>query len=291
MIVLHIGLTVVSYTVKDIVDEHGYLRSIGEACTAKVKKDAMVSEAEALKQTQLKQTNAEEMKQTSALTNEVKILEQQFDFREKKLTFDKEVSEERAEADFAAELQRVKTRNEILAQKLKVQLTESQLQVDLALNEKEQTEYQFQIDVYKLANAELERAKILAEAHKKKLELEAEAEANALLLRGQANAYMIEKTGVAENEMIGQKAEALKSFNEAARMEMILEVLPKVAAEIAEPLTRCSKITMVSQGDGEIGANKLTNEILEIMSKVHNFAMDKLGSQTADDDNDQVSQL
>jgi flotillin len=274
------GLTVVSYTVKDIEDEYEYLRSLGEACTANVKKDAMVSETEALKETQLKQTEADEMKQSSALRNKIKMAQSHFDFREKKFTYDKEVREKIAEADFAAELQRVETRNQILKEKLKVQLEESRLQVELARNEMERTKSQFQIDVHKLADAEYRRAQILAEAHKDKVKVEAKAEADAVRMRGIANAYMIEKTGIAENEMLARKADVLKEFNAAARMDMILEALPKVAAEIAEPLSRCSKITMVSQGDGEIGASKLTNEILEIMHKVHH-TVEKMGSQSA----------
>lgn len=279
----YLGLTVVSYTVKDIIDEFGYLRSLGEASTAAVKKDAMVGETEALKETQLKQTEADEMKQSSALQNEIKTAESRYKFQEKKYTYDREVCEKRAEADFATELQRVETRNKILTKKLEVQLKESELQVELAKSEMERTKLQFEIDVHKLADAEYSRAKILADAHKQKIELEAAAEAEAVQLRGSANAYMIEKTGIAENEMLAKKADALKDFNAAARMDMILEALPKVAAEIAEPLSRCSKITMVSQGEGEVGANKLTNEILEIMSKVQ-FTVDKMGaSQTASD--------
>lgn len=41
-----------------------------------------------------------------------------------------------------------------------------------------------------------------------------------------------------------------------------------MAAEVAAPLSQVKKITMVSSGDGEIGASKLTGEVLDIMSKV-----------------------
>lgn len=41
-----------------------------------------------------------------------------------------------------------------------------------------------------------------------------------------------------------------------------------MAAEIAAPLSQCKKITMVSSGKGDIGASKLTNEIMSIMEKL-----------------------
>lgn len=41
-----------------------------------------------------------------------------------------------------------------------------------------------------------------------------------------------------------------------------------MAAEIAAPLTHTKKLTMVSVGKGEIGAAKVTSEILQVMEKL-----------------------
>lgn len=65
-----------------------------------------------------------------------------------------------------------------------------------------------------------------------------------------------------------KKAEAYREYREAAMVDMLLECLPKIAAEVAAPLSQAKKITMVSSGGGEIGAAKLTNEVLEIVNKV-----------------------
>ena len=45
-------------------------------------------------------------------------------------------------------------------------------------------------------------------------------------------------------------------------------MLPKVAAEVAAPLTNAKKITMISDGSSELGASKLTQEVLSIMDKI-----------------------
>ena len=42
----------------------------------------------------------------------------------------------------------------------------------------------------------------------------------------------------------------------------------QMAAEIAAPLSQAKKVTMVASGDGEVGAAKLTGEVLTIMAKV-----------------------
>ena len=45
-------------------------------------------------------------------------------------------------------------------------------------------------------------------------------------------------------------------------------MMPKVAAEVAAPLSRANKITMISDNQSDIGATKLTKEVLDIMSAI-----------------------
>ena len=45
-------------------------------------------------------------------------------------------------------------------------------------------------------------------------------------------------------------------------------MMPKVAAEVAAPLSRANKITMISDNSSDIGASKLTNEVLQIMGDI-----------------------
>lgn len=42
----------------------------------------------------------------------------------------------------------------------------------------------------------------------------------------------------------------------------------QVAAEVAAPLSQTKRVTMVSSGSGELGAAKLTGEILTIVARV-----------------------
>ena len=42
----------------------------------------------------------------------------------------------------------------------------------------------------------------------------------------------------------------------------------QIAAEVAAPLSGCNKIVMVSNGQGDVGASKITGEILDIVGRL-----------------------
>lgn len=98
--------------------------------------------------------------------------------------------------------------------------------------------------------------------------MEAEAEAEAIKVKGEAEAFAIEAKARAEAEQMAKKADAWKDYQDAAMVDMVLETLPKIAAEIAQPLAQAKKVTMVSSGKGEVGATKLTSEVMLIMEKL-----------------------
>lgn len=58
--------------------------------------------------------------------------------------------------------------------------------------------------------------------------LEAEAESEAVRLRGEAEAYAIEAKAKAEAEQMAKKAEAWREYKNAAMIDMLLDVIPKV---------------------------------------------------------------
>eukprot|EP00091_Calanus_sinicus_P014508 TRINITY_DN32075_c0_g1_i1.p2 TRINITY_DN32075_c0_g1~~TRINITY_DN32075_c0_g1_i1.p2 ORF type:complete len:153 (-),score=52.26 TRINITY_DN32075_c0_g1_i1:204-662(-) len=122
--------------------------------------------------------------------------------------------------------------------------------------------------VRKPAEAEKFRLETIADAEKQRIVLEAEAEAEAIQLRGEAEAYAIEVKAKAEAEQMAKKADAWKEYKEAALVDMMLKVLPQVAAEVSGPISNTRKITMVSTGDGPIGASKITGEVLDIMASL-----------------------
>ena len=47
-----------------------------------------------------------------------------------------------------------------------------------------------------------------------------------------------------------KKAEALKKYGKAAMAQMVVEILPKVAAEVAAPMERIGNISIIGGGQG-----------------------------------------
>ena len=54
-------------------------------------------------------------------------------------------------------------------------------------------------------------------------------------------------------------------------------IVVQVAAEIAAPLAQTKKVTMVSSGQGDVGAAKLTGEVMEIMEKLPTVVQNMTG--------------
>ncbi|KRF98019.1 uncharacterized protein Dwil_GK21951, isoform D [Drosophila willistoni] len=268
----NMGITVVSYTIKDLRDEEGaskgYLKSLGMARTAEVKRDARIGEAEARAEAHIKEAIAEEQRMAARFLNDTDIAKAQRDFELKKAAYDVEVQTKKAEAEMAYELQAAKTKQRIKEEQMQVKVIERTQEIAVQEQEIKRREQELEATVRRPAEAEKYRLEKLAEANKQRVVMEAEAEAESIKIRGEAEAFAIAAKAKAEAEQMAQKAEAYREYREAAMVEMLLETLPKVAAEVAAPLSQAKKITMVSSGQGDVGAAKLTGEVLQIVNKV-----------------------
>eukprot|EP00092_Neocalanus_flemingeri_P016214 GFUD01017552.1.p1 GENE.GFUD01017552.1~~GFUD01017552.1.p1 ORF type:complete len:430 (-),score=174.42 GFUD01017552.1:470-1759(-) len=264
----NMGIAVISYTLKDVRDEVGYLASLGQARTAQVKRDALIGEAEAKKESTIAEALAEEQRMESKLVNDTEIARSKRDFELKKAIYDTEVNTAKAEAEMAYSLQAAKVQAKIKEEEMQVKVVERMQNIAIQEQEIMRREKELDSKVRKPAEAEKYRLEKIAEAERQKVVLEAEAEAEATALRGEAEAYAIEVKAKAEAEQMAKKADAWKEYKEAALVDMMLKVLPKVAAEVAGPLSETNKITMVATGDGPIGASRVTNEVLDIMGSL-----------------------
>ncbi|XP_037906468.1 flotillin-1 isoform X4 [Hermetia illucens] len=269
---VNMGITVVSYTLKDIRDEEGdskgYLKSLGMARTAEVKRDARIGEAEARCDAQIKEAIAEEQRMAARFLNDTEIAKAQRDFELKKAAYDVEVQTKKAEAEMAYELQAAKTKQRIKEEQMQVKVVERTQEIAVQEQEMQRREKELEATVRRPAEAEKYRLEKIAEANRNRVILEAQAEAESIKIRGEAEAFAISAKAKAEAEQMAEKAEAWREYREAAMVDMILDTLPKIAAEVAAPLSQAKKITMVSSGQGDVGAAKLTEDVLQIVNKV-----------------------
>merc|ERR1712228_211576 len=190
------------------------------------------------------------------------------DYELKKAEFDKEVETKRAASVLAYDLQKAKTKQLIMEENSQIKVVERMQEIKIQEEEMARKQKELDAQVRQPAEADKFRMERLAEANKNKVVLEGEAEAESIRLRGEAEAFAIEAKARAEAEQMAKKADAWKDYEEAAKVSMVLEVLPRVAAECSAPLQNCQKIRVVASGSGDIGASKLTGEIVDIMGKL-----------------------
>lgn len=174
-------------------------------------------------------------------------------------------------------VQAASMQQKIKEQEIQVQVVERAQQIEIQEQEIMRKERELDSKVRKPAEAEKFKLEKLAAARKQVIVLEAEAAAEALQLKGEAEAFAIEAKAKAEAEQMAKKADAWNEYGKAAVVEMMLQTIPKVAAEVSAPLSRVNKVTMVANADSEIGASRMTDEVLSIVAKVPDMVQTMTG--------------
>src|SRR4051794_11018260 len=287
----NMGLGIVSFTIRDIRDSQGYLEALGKPRIAQVKRDAQIAQAEADRDAMIKSSQAQQAGQEAKFLADAKIAEAQRDYQMNVASYQASVNQKKAEADLAYDLQKYKTGQLVKAEEVQVNIIEKQKQIELQQQEILRKQRELEANVQKPADAERYKVEALASARKFQLEAEAAgaaaatkanglanadvtratglAEAEAQKARGLAEAAIIEAQGRATGEALKQKADAFKFYNEAAVIEMLVRVLPEIAAKISEPLSKTEKIVIINSGNGVGGgASKLTGDVTQIISQL-----------------------
>jgi flotillin len=287
----NMGLSIVSFTIRDIRDGQGYLEALGKPRIAQVKRDAQIAQAEADRDAMIRSSQAVQAGQEAKFAADSKIAEAQRDYQSNVAQYQAAVNQKKAEADLAYDLQKFKTGQLVKAEEVQVSIVEKQKQIELQQQEIQRKQRELEAMVQKPADAERYRVETLANARKFQLETEAAgaasatkatgfagadvvkatglAEADANKARGLAEADVIEAQGKATAEAMRVKAESFKQYNEAAVIEMIMRVLPDIAGKISEPLSKTEKMVIINAGNGPGGgASKLTGDVTTIISQL-----------------------
>ena len=277
----NMGLTIVSFTLRDIRDNQGYLDALGKPRTAQVKRDAIIAQAEADRDSTIKSAQANQAGQEAKFAADTKIAEANRDFQMKVAEYTASVNLKKADADLAYDLQRNKTNQSVKAEEIQVTVVEKQKMIEVQEKEILRKQKELEATVSRPADAERYRVQTLAEAEKFKLQTEAtgeaeakrqvgKGEADANKARGLAEADVILAQGTSTAEAMQKKADAWRAYNEAAVVQIFLENAPNLARAIAEPLAKTEKIVIVSTGgDGAgAGASKVTRDVANVMAQL-----------------------
>ena len=80
-----------------------------------------------------------------------------------------------------------------------------------------------------------------------------------------------------------KKAEAYAKYNKAAMAEMMIKVMPQVAAEIAKPLAQIDKITIIGgSSDGSGGVSSVADNVPTVMAKMFETMKEATGVDLAE---------
>ncbi|WP_143186348.1 flotillin family protein [Paenibacillus sp. P3E] len=281
------GLQIVSFTIKDVRDKHGYLEALGKPRIAAVKRDAEIAEAEALRDARIQKANAEEQGQKAELLRDTNIAEASKENQLKVAAFKRDQDTAKAEADQAYHIQEARAKQTVVEEQMKVELVRKEREIDLQAKEIQVREKQYDAEVKKKAEADRYAVEQAAEADKAKRmreadalqysietqaratseqkRLEGQAVADAELAKGKAESEVIRLRGLAEAEAKEKLAEAFQKFGEAAVLDIIVKMLPELAGRIAEPLASIDKLTVVDTGNGE-GAARVSNYVTQLMA-------------------------
>mgnify|MGYP001190485549 FL=1 len=281
------GLQIVSFTIKDVRDKHGYLEALGKPRIAAVKRDAEIAEAEAIRDARIQKARAEEEGQKAELLRDTNLAEATKEKELKVAAFKREQDMARAEADQAYAIQEARSRQSVVEEQMRVELVRKEREIDLEAKEILRREKQYDAEVKKKADAdryaveqaaEAEKARRLREADALQYRIEAEAKAQAEQKRleglavaeaerakGTAEAEVIRLRGLAEAEAKEKLAQAFEKFGEAAVLDIIVRMLPELAGKVAEPIAAIDRLTVVDTGHGE-GAARVSNYVTSLMA-------------------------
>lgn len=109
-----------------------------------------------------------------------------------------------------------------------MKIIEKNQDIEIQKEEIKRKEKELEATIKKGADAERYRLERLADANRQKIKLEAEAEAKAIELRSTAEAQAIEAKTTIESKILALKADAYREYESAAKIEMILNTLPRV---------------------------------------------------------------
>ncbi len=288
------GLVLDTFQIQDITDDGSYLADLGRPEAAKLIQIASIAEAEARQASEQSRIASEQ---------EIAIAQRQLALKVAEIKAETDAASARASA--AGPLAQADRDQAILAEQEKVAVRQAALkerQLDTEVRKpadaeryRVETEAEgrrnsqvFDADAAKKAaiakaEAEAERDRLTGVGEKSRREALAEAEAiegakrgeaekarrvaeaDALRAEGDAQAAAILATGEAEAEAMNKKAEAFAQYNEAAVLQMLMEMLPKLAAEVAAPMSNIDTLTVIStDGAGEL-PKQVSNNIFQTM--------------------------
>jgi flotillin len=293
------GLVLDTFQIQDITDEGSYLSDLGRPEAARIGQHAAIAEAEARRAAEQARLAAEQ---------EIAVAERELALKQSEILAETDAAA--AQAAASGPLARAERDQAILAEQEKVAVRQAALkerQLDTEVRKPADAE-RYRVEqqaegarsaaiaeadarraaAIAAAQADAEKARLTGEAEKARRSALADAEAiegtrrgeaerarrvaeaEALRAEGDAQAAAILATGEAEAEAMDKRAAAFSNYNQAAVLQMLVEVLPLVAREVAAPMAAIDKLTVVSTDGAAAIPKQVTDNLVQTMELLKN---------------------
>jgi len=284
-----LGIEIISCNIQNVTDKEGAIKDLGADNLARIKKDAAINRATAERDVKIETAKAEKEANDARIDADTAIAVKNNDLALKRAALKKQADTAQADADAAYAIQQQEQQKTINTKTVEAEIEKTkqekiltQEKVEIKANElRAQIEKQADADRYKVekaAEAELAKRKREAEATKYAME----QEAAGIKAKGEADAYAIQMKGEAEALAMDRKAEAYKKYNNAAVIQMLVEILPQMAENVAKPISSINEVKVYSGGGSDSGVTTMSGNVPVAIKQVFDVVKSATGVDMAD---------
>ncbi len=306
-----IGLSVINVNIKDLDDESGYIKAIGQKAAAEAINQASIDVAEQDRHGQVgvaerardrrrevaaadSEAEIGESEATRNRRRQVAALESQAEIGEAEAGRDKrqnvaalEAEAVQAETEAEAKTAGYRAGQRVAEEEARRKSEEATKAADGAIRVAQETaekaaeearalreEARLRAEIVVQAEAEKQRQVIQAEAEKEQRRLVAEGEAAAILAQKQAEAQGTQAILNAKAEGYRQLVEACGNKDQAAAAFLIIERLTEVANIQAKAISNLpiDKVMVWDSGNGDSGMSNLGQRLMGVIPPMHDLA-------------------
>lgn len=291
------GLEVVTFTIQDVKDavdscgeSHGVVEAIGVQREMEVKRDAANARAAADRDIKIAEANAAKEANDAEVASKKAIAEKNNELALRQAELKAAEDKAAAEADAAGKIEEQVQAKTIKERTADAEIAAETKKIELAARAAEVERERLNAEVQKKADAALYESQRKADAQEYAQRKNADAalyakqqEAEGIRKVAEAEAAGIKAKGIAEAEAMEKKAEAYKKYGQAAMAEMVVKILPDMAAQVAKSIEQIDKITIY--GSDESAANSVdgvAGNVPTLLAKTFDTVKDATGIDLVD---------
>lgn len=275
-----LGIEILSCNIQNVTDENGLIKDLGADNTSLIKRNAAIAKAQADRDVAIAQAQADKEANDARIISETEIEQRNNELEIRKAELKIVADAKKAEADAVYAVKEQEQRKNIETAKVNADIASAERSAVLKKQEVEVMKQKLDAEIRAQADAERYKQEQVAQSELFTRQKDAEAErfskeqsAEGTRALGLAEADAIKAKALAEADGIDKKAEAMLKYGEAAVIEIIMQAMPEIAKNVAEPLSKVDKITMYGEGNNA----KLIQDIVNGTSQVTEGISSSLG--------------